>query len=98
MQLREGTHPVLTDDGGAILDERTGRWTQLTSTAAAAVLALLATDTAEQAAERYAARYDITPAQALDDVQTVADSLTTSGLTTSGPAVRRRRYLWRWWR
>ncbi|BFO23103.1 hypothetical protein SHKM778_94910 (plasmid) [Streptomyces sp. KM77-8] len=41
-QLRESAHPVLTDEGGAILDERTGRWTHLTPTASAAVMLLLA--------------------------------------------------------
>ncbi|MFI9240970.1 hypothetical protein [Streptomyces sp. NPDC053079] len=31
-RLCESAHAVLTDEGGAILDEHTGRWTQLTPT------------------------------------------------------------------
>ncbi|MFE4669403.1 hypothetical protein ACFRI7_31735 [Streptomyces sp. NPDC056716] len=46
-QLRETAHPVLTDEGGAILDERTGHWTHLTPTASAALMLLLAGTTQE---------------------------------------------------
>ncbi|SOE10358.1 Coenzyme PQQ synthesis protein D (PqqD) [Streptomyces sp. 2323.1] len=95
-RLRESTHPVLTDDGGAILDERTGRWTHLTPTAAAALRLLLAGATQEEAAGQYALRYRIGAEQAAADVRTVADALTTQGLAVTGPVSRRR---WgRWWR
>ncbi|MGX7758017.1 PqqD family peptide modification chaperone [Streptomyces angustmyceticus] len=94
-RLRESTHPVLTDEGGALLDERTGRWTQLTPTASAAVMLLLAGTTEEEAAGQYATRYGIGFEQAADDVRTVATTLTARGLATVGPVSRR---CWRGWR
>ena len=94
-QLRERAHPILTDEGGAILDEHTGRWTQLTPTAAAAVLLLLSCPTQEQAAARFAERYGIGVEQAATDVRTVADTLTAQGIAASDQAPSRRRW-WRW--
>ena len=90
-QLREGVHPVLTEEGGALLDERTGRWTFLTPTAAAALALLLASDSTEQAADRYADRYGIDGQQAAHDLRTVADTLTTSGLLLDHPEPASRR-------
>ncbi|MFJ5817389.1 PqqD family peptide modification chaperone [Streptomyces sp. NPDC093108] len=95
-QLAESAHPVLTDEGGAILDERTGRWTHLTPTASAALMLLLAGTTEEEAAGQYAERYGIDTGQAGADVRTVADALTAQGLATEEPASRRR--WWGWWR
>ncbi|MFD4763872.1 PqqD family peptide modification chaperone [Streptomyces sp. NPDC058439] len=95
-QLRESAHPVLTDEGGAILDERTGRWRHLTPTASAAVMLLLAGSTEEEAAGQYAERYGIADEQAAADVRTVADALTAQGLATAEPAPRIR--WWGWWR
>ncbi|MFE3884973.1 PqqD family peptide modification chaperone [Streptomyces lydicus] len=95
-RLRESAHPVLTDEGGALLDERTGRWTQLTPTASAAVMLLLAGTTEEEAAGQYAARYGIGFEQAAADVRTVAAALTAQGLATVAPVSRRR--WWGWWR
>ncbi|MFI1184435.1 PqqD family peptide modification chaperone [Streptomyces sp. NPDC020799] len=89
-QLREGTHPLLTDEGGAILNEHTGRWTYLTPTGAAAVLALLATTDVDQAAVQYAAVYGLPRERAAADVRAVADSLTTQGLVRTQPSRRRR--------
>ncbi|GAA0907684.1 PqqD family protein [Streptomyces thermoalcalitolerans] len=98
-QLCEGTHPVLTDDGGAILSERTGRWTCLTPTASAAVLLLLASTSREEAASRYAKRYGISPEQAAADVRAVAEALTAQGLAHNGQTpARKRRRGWGWWR
>ncbi|MFF7415699.1 PqqD family protein [Streptomyces lydicus] len=94
-QLRESAHPVLTDEGGAILDERTCRWTHLTPTASAAVMLLLAGTTEEEAAGQYAERYGISHKHAAADVHTVATRLTTLGLATATPADRRR---WRRWK
>ncbi|MFI9206289.1 PqqD family peptide modification chaperone [Streptomyces sp. NPDC053048] len=96
MRLRESAHAVLTDEGGAILDECTGRWTHLTPTASAALLLLLAGTTQEQAASRFAERYGIGAEQAVRDVRTVADTLAAQGLAAVEPAPSRRR--WRWWR
>lgn len=95
-QLAESAHPVLTDEGGAILDERTGRWTYLTPTASAAVMLLLAGTTQEEAAGQYAQRYGIPAGQASADVRTVADALTAQGLAMQEPVSRRR--WWGWWR
>ncbi|WP_432000175.1 PqqD family peptide modification chaperone [Streptomyces sioyaensis] len=95
MRLRESAHTVLTDEGGAILDERTGRWTQLTPTASAVAMLLLAGATKEQAASRFAERYGIGAEQATRDVRTVADTLAARGLTAADPPSHR---WWRWWR
>ncbi|MFE7130879.1 PqqD family peptide modification chaperone [Streptomyces sp. NPDC057638] len=100
MRLREHAHPVLTDEGGAILDERSGRWTHLTPTAAAALLVLCASSTHEQAVGQYAARYPITPGQADTDITAVTIALAAAGLAgTGGPcASANRRTRRRWWR
>ncbi|MFD9427357.1 MULTISPECIES: PqqD family protein [unclassified Streptomyces] len=95
-QLAENAHLVLTDEGGAILDERIGRWTHLTPTASAAVMLLLAGTTREEAAGQYAERYGIPAGQAGADVRAVADALTAQGLAATEPASRRRRR--GWWR
>ncbi|MEV4339100.1 PqqD family protein [Streptomyces sp. NPDC049590] len=96
-RLREGTHPVLTDEGGAILSERTGRWAYLTPTASAAVMLLLASTTQKEAADRYAERYGIDAGQAAADVRTVAEALAVQGLAHDGQAsARTRRRPWRW--
>lgn len=87
---------MLTDDGGAVLDEHTGRWTHLTPTATAAVMLLLSGASPSQAAEHYAARHRLTPEKALNDVQAVTRALTAAGLTH--PPARARRREWRWWR
>jgi len=92
-ELRRGTHAVLTDEGGAILDERTGRWTHLTPTAAAAVMLLCTGHTPTEAAGAFAERYGIPAAQAVRDVRTVADQLAAAGLASVSPA---RRCWWRW--
>ena len=86
-RLRESAHAALTDAGGAILDERTGRWTTpATPTATAAVLLLLSCDTQQQAAQRYADRYGLTTEHAAAGVRTVADALTAQGLTVTTDA------------
>ncbi|KNB51910.1 PqqD family peptide modification chaperone [Streptomyces caatingaensis] len=93
-QLREGAHAVLTDEGGAILSERTGRWTYLTPTASAAVLLLLANDDEDRAAGQYAGLYELPAERAAGDVRAVCDALAGQGLVRTGTARRRRG----WWR
>ncbi|MFH8993215.1 PqqD family peptide modification chaperone [Streptomyces sp. NPDC017940] len=96
-RLRDGTHPVLTDEGGAILSERTGRWSYLTPAAAAAVMLLLASSTQEQAADRFAKRYRIPGEQAVADIRTVVESLTAQGLAhDEPPPAPHPRPWWRW--
>ncbi|WP_052848786.1 PqqD family protein [Streptomyces avicenniae] len=99
-RLSEDAHPVLTDDGGAILNARTGRWTHLTPTAAAAVMLLCASTTVEEAAGQYAQRYGLTPGRAAADVTMVADALTAAGLVGDcpQPGARRSRFRRGWWR
>ncbi len=94
-QLREGSHPVLTDEGGAILNERTGRWTYLTPTASAAVLFLLASSSEDQAAGQYATLYGLSPERAAADVHAIAGALTTQGI--AGEPVAQPSG-WGWWR
>ncbi|MCP9209173.1 PqqD family protein [Streptomyces cucumeris] len=97
-QLHEGAHAVLTDEGGAILDEFSGRWSYLTPTAAAAVMILLAGTTERQAVEQYATRYGISTVQAAADVSTVADALISQGLAVTEIASTSRPRWLRWWR
>lgn len=90
LRLAEHAHAVLTDDGGAFINEHTGRWTQLAPTASAAVMLLLATDSEEEAAMRYAERYRIPPGRARADVTDVKTHLAACGLTASEDVPRRR--------
>ncbi|MFF2958415.1 PqqD family peptide modification chaperone [Streptomyces sp. NPDC057963] len=94
MRLSESAHAVLTDEGGAILDERSGRWTHLTPTAAAVVLLLLSGSGEEQTASRFAERYGIGAEQAARDVRTVVGMLAAQGLAADEPALAR--HWWRW--
>ncbi|MCE7081428.1 PqqD family peptide modification chaperone [Streptomyces sp. ST2-7A] len=96
-RLREHVHAAVTAEGGAVLDERTGRWTYLSPTAAAAVAFLCASTGREGAVERYAARYNLPAGRAAADVAAVADALTAAGLAGDEPVVRRR-FGWGWWR
>ncbi|WP_228982226.1 PqqD family peptide modification chaperone [Streptomyces sp. DH12] len=89
-RLRKGAHPVLTDGGGAILNEHTGRWTYLTPTASAAVMLLLASNTEAQAVDRFAERYFLPPGQAAADVHAVAAALIDQGLAADRPEPARR--------
>ncbi|GHJ35130.1 PqqD family peptide modification chaperone [Streptomyces sp. TS71-3] len=94
LHVRDGAHPVLTDEGGALLDERTGRWTYLTPTASAVMMLLLSCTTRQEAAARLAERYDIPGERAAADIRTIAATLTAQGLAhgSTDPAPRRR-----WW-
>lgn len=96
MRLRDDVHPALTAEGGALLDERTGRWTHLTPTAAGALAALLDHDDRGRAIAAFAARYGIDTDRARADVRRVAADLTDRGLTAPVEPVRRRTR--RWWR
>ncbi|OKI09339.1 hypothetical protein A6A06_01080 [Streptomyces sp. CB02923] len=88
---------MLTDEGGAILGERTGRWAYLTPTASATVMLLLASTSQEEAAGQYAERYGTGVQQAAADVRTVADTLAARGLAHTGQEpVRTHRRWWGW--
>ncbi|MBW1603402.1 PqqD family protein [Streptomyces sp. JJ66] len=94
-QLHETAHPVLTDEGGAILSEQTGRWVYLTPTASAAVMLLLASTSEEEAVGYFAERYGIGCGQAASDVRTVAEALAAQGLAHDGQAAEPPRR-WKW--
>ncbi|TXJ75090.1 PqqD family protein [Streptomyces lavendulae] len=101
LRLREGAHPVLTDEGGAILDEHTGRWTYLTPTATSAVMLLLSSVTEAQAADLYAEWHGIPGDRAAADVRAVTAALAAQGIATptQGNATRAQtRRSWRRWR
>ncbi|MFF5719282.1 PqqD family peptide modification chaperone [Streptomyces buecherae] len=83
--MRDDVHPVLTDEGGAILSERTGRWCYLTPTAAAAVMLLLASNSQDEAASRFAERYGIPGEQGAADVRAVAETLAAQGVAHDNP-------------
>ncbi|WP_103529777.1 hypothetical protein [Streptomyces sp. SM12] len=89
MQVRSGVHTALSDDGGALLDERTGRWHQLTRPAAIAVH-LLASEPPEEAVNRYAEWLPERAEYAALDLAAAEEALRTRGLLAEG---RRRR----WW-
>jgi hypothetical protein len=90
---------VLTDEGGAILSEQTGRWACLTPTASAAVMLLLASTSEEEAAGHFAERYGIGTAQAAADVRAVAEALAAQGVAHDGQAATQpRRRWWKEWR
>jgi hypothetical protein len=88
-------HPVLTEEGGVLLDERTGRWTQLTPTAAVALHLLLNHPGRDQAAAAYARWFGLPGEQAEQDLAAVARDLAARGLLAHPRPRRRRR---RWWR
>ncbi|TDC73374.1 PqqD family protein [Streptomyces hainanensis] len=98
-ELADRAHPALTLDGGAILDEWTGQWHEL-SPAASVALLLLGNATPEQAAANYASHFGIPAAQATADIAQVHRALDDAGLLAhtkpAAPARGRRR--WRWWR
>ncbi|MGW1326427.1 PqqD family protein [Streptomyces antibioticus] len=95
--LCESAHAVLTDEGGAILGEHSGRWYFLTPTASAAVMLLLASTSQEEAADRFAERYGIGAERAATDVRAVARMLTAHGLTRDAAPPRACRRWRRWW-
>ncbi|MDF3290638.1 lasso peptide biosynthesis PqqD family chaperone [Streptomyces silvisoli] len=82
MTLRLTAHTVTTetDDGAVLLSQRTGDYWQVNHTGAYALQCLLAGHTVEQVAEEFAARYDIAPAQAREDLTALTDQLRSSGL------------------
>ncbi|MFL4910672.1 PqqD family protein [Streptomyces sp. MMS24-I2-30] len=94
--LYDGVHCVLTDEGGAILNERTGRWSCLTPTATAAVMLLLASASEEEAAGRFAERYSIPAGQAVTDMHAVASALAAQGLAHDAPVPLGR--IRQWWK
>jgi hypothetical protein len=79
-RLRNGVHPALSAEGGALLDERSGRWTALTPTGVTALRLLLTAVSTEQAGDRFAVHYRIDQSTGRRDVEDVATSLAGAGL------------------
>ncbi|WP_016697755.1 MULTISPECIES: PqqD family peptide modification chaperone [Actinoalloteichus] len=92
LRLRADVHHALTGEGGALLDERTGRWTYLSPSASMALRALLHSDSMEQASRVYADRYGVDPLVARSDLEQVVDAV-RGLLHQHRTSVRRRR----WW-
>ncbi|GAA2698418.1 MULTISPECIES: PqqD family peptide modification chaperone [Actinosynnema] len=98
-RLREGVHAVLTDEGGTLLDERTGRWTDLSPSASTAARLVLDADTEHRAVEDFAARYGLAHERAAADLDALARDLAGRGLLLSGMAGHQPpRWLRGWWR
>jgi hypothetical protein len=95
MRLRDGVHPVLTQEGGALLDERSGQWTQLGHTAAIALHVLLTAPDRDHAVARYAGWFAVPHGQADQDVRALEQALAGRGLLATARTGRTR---WRWWR
>ncbi|GLF99452.1 PqqD family peptide modification chaperone [Streptomyces yaizuensis] len=94
MRLRRGVHPVLTETAGALLDERSGRWLQLTGTAAVALRLLLDHEERGPAIDGYACRFGVSREVAERDLAGVERTLGDGGL------LHRPRQRWGrgWWR
>ncbi|MER7047112.1 PqqD family peptide modification chaperone [Streptomyces jumonjinensis] len=86
----------MTETAGALLDERSGRWLQLTGTAAVALRLLLSTEEREQAVAGYAGRFAVPREQAGQDLASVERGLADRGLLARSP--RRWHSGWGWWR
>ncbi|MCB5907696.1 lasso peptide biosynthesis PqqD family chaperone [Streptomyces pinistramenti] len=86
MTLRLTAHTVATDtdDGAVLLSQRTGHYWQLNRTGAYALQRLLAGCTTDQLAEEFAARFDIAPTQAREDLTAMTEQLQASGLAEAG--------------
>ncbi|SDP57031.1 lasso peptide biosynthesis PqqD family chaperone [Lentzea jiangxiensis] len=82
MTLRPRTQVSMTraEDGMVVLDERTGRYWQLNSTAAYVLERLTAGDTADQIAERIAASAGVDVADVRSDVDVFVGHLRSADL------------------
>ncbi|MFI2008687.1 PqqD family peptide modification chaperone [Streptomyces jumonjinensis] len=89
MRLRRGVHPAVTETAGALLDERSGRWLQLTGTAAVALRQLLSTEEREQAVAGYAGRFAVPREQAEQDLASVESYRTVRAGGTRARATTR---------
>lgn len=86
MSLRLAEHVLLTDteDGGVLLDGRTGRYWQLNGTGQMTLRALLDGNDIHDAVDRLVdAHHHVTPLQAATDVKALIQQLRTAGLVTS---------------
>jgi hypothetical protein len=69
-----------TDDGVALLDERTGRYWQLNRSGALILDALLDANTHDQIADLLCGRYQVTRDHAATDVETLVTQLAATSL------------------
>ncbi|MFF4160667.1 lasso peptide biosynthesis PqqD family chaperone [Streptomyces sp. NPDC001678] len=82
--LRPDVSTARTENGTVLLDETTGRYWQLNTTAAFILNALVDGATAQEAAHRLRERHPALPAeQAADDVASVIRALSTARLVAA---------------
>ncbi|MFJ8085682.1 lasso peptide biosynthesis PqqD family chaperone [Streptomyces sp. NPDC096205] len=82
MTLRFGTDvcTATTDYGTVLLDQRTGQYWELNPTATLVVSTLMAGGDADDATNALVREFDVTPAQARDDVTALIGELRAGGL------------------
>ncbi|ANP50159.1 hypothetical protein J2Z21_001128 [Streptomyces griseochromogenes] len=80
LRLHDHVSTTETEYGVVALDQRTGRYWQLTASAAVVVTALARGATAEEAAKALTDRYDVDAERARGDVEALIGSLRSAGL------------------
>ncbi|RKT54599.1 lasso peptide biosynthesis PqqD family chaperone [Saccharothrix australiensis] len=82
LRLHHDALSAETDDGAVLLNQRTGDYWQLNHTGVDTLRRLLSGQTPDDAAEHYAAHYDIDPALAHRDILAMTDRLLDAGFLT----------------
>jgi Coenzyme PQQ synthesis protein D (PqqD) len=80
MQMREGVVQQAVGNVLMLMDAKQGRYLELNETGALIVNALLAGASAQQAAAQLSASYQVSTAQALEDVSKLTDELVKAQL------------------
>jgi Coenzyme PQQ synthesis protein D (PqqD) len=83
LRLRPDIATTTTDDGLVLLDERSGRYWQLSLTGAGVLRALLAGQEPEQVAQDLVTRYRIDPHQAHQDITALIGQLRSAKLVVA---------------
>lgn len=80
MKLRSGVFFAEVDYGAALLDEDTGQYWNLNPTGVLILETMLGGATADEAAQALAGEYDVEPATATRDVESLVKELSSAGL------------------
>ncbi|MBZ4318584.1 lasso peptide biosynthesis PqqD family chaperone [Streptomyces huiliensis] len=80
VRLQDHVSVTKVEGGSVILDERSGRYWQINSSAGTALDALLGGGDAEAAAEALVRRYEVDSAQARADVKALLSALRSASL------------------
>ena len=83
MRIRENVTVTETDFGAVLLDQLTGEYWQLNTTATLVLNTLLGGSTEEEAVDAVLAEYDTDREQATRDVHALLEHLRLSGLVTA---------------